>query len=228
MTATCPAKRYYVVPFTEDNSINVIPSSWFGDDQSWWPNYTSDEKINKAIKNCEKPCPGWQKYSARIICAKDDYLEARRKMEEYFSSDTAGLQSEDEGSQRTRKKKRCHCPDPFAGLQDLGEGRSYTDLSFLTSSRPPQFSSVNHNPSDTSPLIIPNGRSAREFSNTINAPGYQDMQGFKGKRLRPNTQLCLVNPSWSCFLRHQPFAHVRQEKQSTSNQPNVHTTKPCP
>ncbi|KAJ8007524.1 hypothetical protein DPEC_G00094920 [Dallia pectoralis] len=123
---------------------------------------------------------------------------------------------------------RCHSPDPFAGLQDLGEGRSYTDLSFLTSSRPPQFSSVNHNPSDTSPLIIPNGRSAREFSNTINAPGYQDMQGFKGKRLRPNTQLCLVNPSWSCFLRHQPFAHVRQEKQSTSKQPNVHTTKPGP
>ena len=33
----------------------------------------------------------------------DDYLEARRKMKEY--SETAGLQSEDEGSQRKRKKK---------------------------------------------------------------------------------------------------------------------------
>ncbi|KAL0977967.1 hypothetical protein UPYG_G00164030, partial [Umbra pygmaea] len=218
MMATCPAKRYYVVSFMEDNSVNVIPSSWFNDDQSWWPSYTSDEKINKAIKNCEQPCHGWKKYSARILCAKDDYLEARQKMSQYFNSDTAGLQSEDEGSQRKRKKKKRHVsdsepeersdddyitqkiplnlpaiprpfpvsqsPDPSARLYDLDEGRSYTNLNFPTSSRP-QFSAMNPNPSDISPLTLPDGRDVQQFNSPSLAPGYQNKQGFTGTSTFP-------------------------------------------
>ncbi|KAL1022708.1 hypothetical protein UPYG_G00031320 [Umbra pygmaea] len=117
-------------------------------------------------------------------------------MSQYFNSDTAGLQSEDEGSQRKRKKKRhvsdsepeersdddyitqkiplnlpaiprpfpvSQTPDPSARLYDLDEGRSYTNLNFPTSSRP-QFSAMNPNPSDISPLTLPDGRDVQQFN----------------------------------------------------------------
>ncbi|KAL0978200.1 hypothetical protein UPYG_G00167390 [Umbra pygmaea] len=115
-------------------------------------------------------------------------------MSQYFNSDTAGLQSEDEGSQRKRKKKKRHVsdsepeesqsPDPSARLYDLDEGRSYTNLNFPTSSRP-QFSAMNPNPSDISPLTLPDGRDVQQFNSPSCAPGYQNKQGFTGTSTFP-------------------------------------------
>lgn len=61
--------------FTQDNTVNVIASAWFKDGQSWWPNYKSDSRINKAVQNCEEPGPGWDKYSVRIICDKGNQIK---------------------------------------------------------------------------------------------------------------------------------------------------------
>lgn len=43
-----------------------------------------------------------------VVCfvQTDDYSEARRKMKEYLDSDTAGLQSEEEGQQKKRNIKK--------------------------------------------------------------------------------------------------------------------------
>lgn len=59
--------------FSEENTVNVIPSCWLKDGRSWWPNYSSDDRINKAIKNCEEPGPGWKTFTARVIFDKGEF-----------------------------------------------------------------------------------------------------------------------------------------------------------
>ncbi|XP_046905400.1 uncharacterized protein LOC124487259 [Hypomesus transpacificus] len=123
------------------------------------------------------PCHGWKKYSARIICAKDDYFEARRKMKEYLNSDTAGLQSEDTSTQvlpNGRNGLQFSCPTDAPGYQDMqgfivanqqdycDYSRTYTNLT--TSSRPSQFPGLNNVPPGTSPLPLPCRRNILQVS----------------------------------------------------------------
>ncbi|XP_076876046.1 uncharacterized protein LOC143525682 isoform X3 [Brachyhypopomus gauderio] len=117
--------KYCGVLFIEENTVNVIPSKWFQDGESWWPNYPTDQRINKAIKNCEEPGPGWKKFTARIICEKDDLTDAKRKIKQYLDTDIAGLQSEDEGSQKRRKIKKKYLNESDSDSDMSGnEGRT--------------------------------------------------------------------------------------------------------
>lgn len=47
--------------------VNIVPKSWYNDGVSWWPNYTSDERINRAVRKLEDPGPGWAQCDVRIL-----------------------------------------------------------------------------------------------------------------------------------------------------------------
>ncbi|XP_076841614.1 uncharacterized protein LOC143485863 isoform X2 [Brachyhypopomus gauderio] len=85
---------YLVVKFLCDDTVNIVPSTWYADGKTWWPNYPSDDKINKAVRLLEPPGHDWQQYEARILCHKADYLEARKKLREALYCQTSDLQSE--------------------------------------------------------------------------------------------------------------------------------------
>lgn len=59
-----------MAPYLRGRTLNIVPSGWVKDGRSYWPNYPSDQKINKAIKNSEEPGPGWKTFGVRILFAK--------------------------------------------------------------------------------------------------------------------------------------------------------------
>jgi len=46
---------YSVVEFTATNQVDVVPSSWINNGQCWYPNYNTDDRIQRAIKKNEAP-----------------------------------------------------------------------------------------------------------------------------------------------------------------------------
>lgn len=58
---------YIVVEFTETKTVNIISDSWFEDGVTWWPNYKSDERINRAVQKREDPGPDWKQYDVRVL-----------------------------------------------------------------------------------------------------------------------------------------------------------------
>ena len=63
------AGTFAVVIFNEDNSVGVVPSTWLNASSTYWPCYTSQDRIDKAVKDQEQPKPaeGWKLYSTRIL-----------------------------------------------------------------------------------------------------------------------------------------------------------------
>jgi len=65
-------KRYVVVEFTDDHSVDIVPSLWLTDDNCcYWPPYRK-ERLGNAIKRCESSCDSWLKCSIRVLhsCGK--------------------------------------------------------------------------------------------------------------------------------------------------------------
>lgn len=53
--------------FDAAKSVAVIPQSWFSDGFSLWPNYTSDQRISKAVRSAEAPGPNWTRHPVRVL-----------------------------------------------------------------------------------------------------------------------------------------------------------------
>ncbi|XP_034553692.1 uncharacterized protein LOC117822870 [Notolabrus celidotus] len=96
---------YIIVEFTEDKSVNIVPASWFEDGVTWWPDFTSDERINRAVKKQVKPGPDWKLFDARVISRSSDYTRAREKLRASLVCNTSELQSDDEEEVLVRKRK---------------------------------------------------------------------------------------------------------------------------
>lgn len=58
---------FAVVCFTEDNSVSVVPTSWLDNDEAYWPPYDVQKRIDKAVKEAEKPKENWKTYHVRIL-----------------------------------------------------------------------------------------------------------------------------------------------------------------
>lgn len=62
-------KRMFCVVqyFDGKKSVSVVPQSLFNDSFTFWTNYTSDERINKAVKFAEVPGHNWSKHPVRLL-----------------------------------------------------------------------------------------------------------------------------------------------------------------
>lgn len=58
---------FLVVEFMETRTVNIISESWFEDGVTSWPNYKSDERINRAVQKCEEPGTDWKKFDVRVL-----------------------------------------------------------------------------------------------------------------------------------------------------------------
>ena len=58
---------FMVVEFTDTKTINIISKTWLDGGVALWPNYNSDERINRAILKHDEPGPDWKQYDVRIL-----------------------------------------------------------------------------------------------------------------------------------------------------------------
>lgn len=59
--------NFVVVEFTEDRSVEVVPSNWLVDDSlCMWPPYRA-LRLTAAVKKREEPTLSWTRNPARIL-----------------------------------------------------------------------------------------------------------------------------------------------------------------
>lgn len=57
-----------VVEFTKEKSVAVVPTCWLtADNCSYWPTYTAQWSVDKAVKDCVVPEKMWPKHPIRIL-----------------------------------------------------------------------------------------------------------------------------------------------------------------
>jgi len=60
------AKTWTIVIFTDENTVEVVPTNWIQNNKCYWPSPTSDKMIS-AIKNHDAPNDSWPSYSIRLV-----------------------------------------------------------------------------------------------------------------------------------------------------------------
>jgi len=58
---------FSVVEFRDDESVDVVPSSWLADDVCWWPPFRSSRLTNAKKKREVPDETTWMKNKARIL-----------------------------------------------------------------------------------------------------------------------------------------------------------------
>lgn len=59
-------KTWIIVIFTEEDSVETVPSNWIIDGKCYWPSLTL-EKLTAAVKNHTRPDCSWPLYPVRLI-----------------------------------------------------------------------------------------------------------------------------------------------------------------
>ncbi|XP_076052598.1 uncharacterized protein LOC143032014 [Oratosquilla oratoria] len=99
---------YVIVAFTNNNTVEMVPSGWIlGQDETWWPKSKSLTAITKMIKDRVVPDHTWERHKMRVICAADTYEDGRRKAREAEETDNPVSQGEEElgrGARRIRSR----------------------------------------------------------------------------------------------------------------------------
>ncbi|MED6237375.1 hypothetical protein ATANTOWER_023716 [Ataeniobius toweri] len=95
---------FLIAEFINSKTVNIIPRSWFDDGTTKWPNYSSDERISRAVRKNEEPGEDWKLYDVRVLSRTDDYLKARQKLKASLTCNTSELQTEEE-EEVVRKRK---------------------------------------------------------------------------------------------------------------------------
>ncbi|XDV31534.1 hypothetical protein PO909_002525 [Leuciscus waleckii] len=96
---------FLLIEFMETKTVHIISESWFKDGVTWWPNYKSDERVNRAIQKCEEPGTDWKKFDVPVLSRSGDYLKARDKLRASLTCNTSGLQTDEEEEEVIRKRK---------------------------------------------------------------------------------------------------------------------------
>lgn len=55
------SKTWTIVIFTDENTVETVPSIWIIDNKCYWPSFTF-EKLKAAIRNYEQPNTCWPSY----------------------------------------------------------------------------------------------------------------------------------------------------------------------
>ncbi|XP_070205117.1 uncharacterized protein [Littorina saxatilis] len=116
-------KIFAVVHFTEDDSVDVVRSTWLikvVDDNGYtttetrWP----QQNMAKHVKNGTQPASNWTSHPVRLMTTSDDYLHARKKADE--AQFTSNLSSEEQLGEGPTSRKR----KPVASWSSSDEGPS--------------------------------------------------------------------------------------------------------
>ncbi|KAG2459094.1 RL22 protein, partial [Polypterus senegalus] len=95
----------------EQKAVSVIPQSWYSDGTTFWPNYKSDQILNKAARYAEEPGPDWTKNDVRVLKSYGDYMSAWQGMKTSLTCQTSELDSDDQediGRVKRAPKPMCH------------------------------------------------------------------------------------------------------------------------
>lgn len=60
-------RMFHLIEFLINKTVAVVPQNWCRDGVAYWPNYRSDESVDRAVKNAEEPGPDWNTYDVRVI-----------------------------------------------------------------------------------------------------------------------------------------------------------------
>ncbi|KAL1279587.1 hypothetical protein QQF64_026260 [Cirrhinus molitorella] len=94
---------FYIVVFTEENSIAVAPASWVEEVNGILICYWPRRNANAMAKACHRPDKElWKRYKIRILSETDNYKTARERAKK--AVETSNVESEDEVG-KIRKKK---------------------------------------------------------------------------------------------------------------------------
>lgn len=61
-----PRSSWTVVKFTDENSVEAVPTSWINNKQYFWPPFQRD-KVIQAIRKNEEPDMDWPLYEMTIF-----------------------------------------------------------------------------------------------------------------------------------------------------------------
>ncbi|XP_049425229.1 protein diaphanous homolog 1-like isoform X2 [Epinephelus fuscoguttatus] len=143
--------------FDAAKSVAVVPQSWYSAGFTLWPNYTSDERINKAVRCAEVPGQNWTRHPVRVLKTYDDYMSAWRGMKKSLTCDTSELDSHDEDSPVGRVKRT---PNP---VHYYGDTEEESDTECV-----PKKKAISQKGS--TPVTHPQQSSASPLSSRSNAP----------------------------------------------------------
>ncbi|KAJ8038386.1 hypothetical protein HOLleu_15802 [Holothuria leucospilota] len=84
----------------------MVPEGWcVGENQCYWPPYTSSFRIDKAVSCMEPPKQDWDTYKIRILKKTSSFQKGRRYLKQ--SEETSDLQTDtDEYCSPQRKRHR--------------------------------------------------------------------------------------------------------------------------
>ncbi|KAG5871350.1 hypothetical protein JTB14_019747 [Gonioctena quinquepunctata] len=95
-----------VVQFTNDHTVEAVPTAWIQGDRCHWPSFPPDKMIN-AIRKFEPLIKCWDSHPIKIFrnATFNEYIKARNKAK--VAEDTSDLASEAEiEAKRKRKMKK--------------------------------------------------------------------------------------------------------------------------
>lgn len=77
-------KKFAVVEFLKENTVEAVPSSWVIEDKRgkqlcYWPDNMSGVEIKNYVKVCHIPDGGWPRYTVKILTRCNTYKKAKRK-----------------------------------------------------------------------------------------------------------------------------------------------------
>ena len=58
---------FLIVEFQKDKSTGIVPQEWYEGGETWWPDFTSDARIDRAVSLCEEPGEGWRRFDVRVL-----------------------------------------------------------------------------------------------------------------------------------------------------------------
>ncbi|XP_024893898.1 uncharacterized protein LOC112468783 isoform X1 [Temnothorax curvispinosus] len=101
-------KTWTIVIFTDEDCVEVVPSSWILNDKCYWPTLTPD-KLKAAVKNHDALDTSWPSYPIRLIRNGTfyDYSTAEKKCKraEYSSDVNSDRSKQNETESDINKRK---------------------------------------------------------------------------------------------------------------------------
>lgn len=58
---------FHLIEFLNNKTVAVVPQNWYSDGVIYWPNYKSDDRVERAVKKAEELGSDWKTYDVRII-----------------------------------------------------------------------------------------------------------------------------------------------------------------
>ncbi|XP_011699568.1 PREDICTED: uncharacterized protein LOC105456902 [Wasmannia auropunctata] len=100
---------FHVIEF--EDGIQVVPDNWIQRDinECWYPNYKTDEDVNKAIKRRQIPQDDWLSWPIkRLFSISDSYDDARKKLKKAEMHSDINTDTDDKTRRKIRAKKSVH------------------------------------------------------------------------------------------------------------------------